>query len=202
MSDNANPSPDSSADHRVAWVDLEHFRVTDYNPGSLPARATWYVVCELLFASALPLPSSWKCALLRCFGAQIGNGVVIKPRVRIKFPWQLRIGDHTWIGEGSWIDNLAMVDVGSHVCISQGTYFCTGSHDHRKQNFDLLTAPITVGDGAWVAARTTLLGGVSVGPNALVAAASMVHKDVPAGVIVGGNPAVVIRDRQKPASDS
>lgn len=196
------PSSEKSVDCTGAWVDLESFRVTNYDPGSVLARVSWYFVCELLFASALPLPSRWRCALLRWFGAQIGQGVVIKPRVRIKFPWRLRIGDHSWIGEGSWIDNLAMVDIGSHACISQGVYFCTGSHDHRKRGFDLITAPITVGDGAWIAARTTLLQGVTVGANALVAAASMVHKDVPPGVIVGGNPAQLIRDRQPPAEPS
>lgn len=196
------PTSDKSAGGPVngtgAWVDLESFRVTNYDPGGLLARVSWYIVCEILFASSLPVPSRWKCTLLRWFGAQIGRGVVIKPRVRIKYPWRLRIGDHTWIGEGSWIDNLALVDIGSHACISQGVYFCTGSHDHRKRSFDLITAPIVVGDGAWVAAQTTLLQGVAVGENALVAAASMVHKDVPPATIVGGNPAKPIRDRQPP----
>lgn len=179
-------------------MDLEHFRVTGYKHRSLCMRVLWYAMGELFIASSLPLPSRIKCTLLRAFGATIGQGVVIKPRVRIKYPWQLEIGDHVWIGEGSWIDNFVLVKLGSHVCISQGVYFCTGSHDHRKRSFDLITRPIVVENGAWVAARSTLLGGVTIGSNALVAAASLVHSDIAPGTIVGGNPASFIRQRQQP----
>lgn len=192
--------PAPTADH--AWVDLENFRVTGYQHRSLVLRMVWYGVSLVWFESGLPLPSRLKCQVLRWFGARIGRGVVIKPHVQIKFPWQLAIGDYVWVGEGSWIDNLAEVRLGNHVCISQGVYFCTGSHDHRRRSFDLITRPIVVEDGAWVAARSTLLGGVTVGCNALVAAASMVHRDVPAGMMVGGNPAQPIGPRQPPADES
>lgn len=181
-----------------AWVDLEHYKVTGYEHRSLALRMLWYAVSLLFFESGLPIPSGWKCGLLRWFGGRVGRGVVIKPNVRIKFPWQLAIGDHVWVGQGSWFDNFAEVRLGSHVCISQGVYFCTGSHDHRKRSFDLVTRPIAVEDGAWVAARSTLLGGVTVGANALVAAASMVHKDVAPGMMVGGNPEQPIGLRQPP----
>lgn len=192
--DAQSPSPADQA----AWVDLEHYRVTDYRPGGLLPRVLWFVTSLLLIDSGWPLPSSARRTVLRWFGARIGKGVVIKPHVRIKFPWKLEIGDHTWIGEGTWIDNLADVRIGSHVCISQGVYFCTGSHNHRKRSFDLLTAPIVVEDGAWIAARSTLLQGVTVGANALVAAASMVHKDVAAATVVGGNPATFLQCREAP----
>ncbi|WP_442483587.1 WcaF family extracellular polysaccharide biosynthesis acetyltransferase [Aeoliella sp. SH292] len=198
--DHAEPASPVEKDSNGAWVDLSNYRITGYQQASRWKRVLWYATGEVLFASPLPVPSSLKCTVLRWFGATIGNGVVIKPRVRIKFPWQLEIGDHTWIGEGTWIDNLGMVRIGSNVCISQGVYFCTGSHDHRSRGFELLVAPITVGDGAWVATRSTLLQGVTIGPNALVAAASMVHKDVAAGTIVGGNPAVLVRHREPPVS--
>ncbi len=181
-----------------AWVDLEHYRVTGYQNRSKFLRALWYAVSLVVFESGLPFPSSVKRGILRSFRARIGTGAVVKPHVRIKFPWQLAIGNHSWIGEGTWIDNLAEVRIGSHVCISQGVYFCTGSHDHRKRDFDLLTAPITVADGAWVAARSTLIGGVTIGANALVAAGSLVRRDVDPAAMVGGNPAVFIRHRDPP----
>ena len=188
---------DASSD---VWVDLENYRVTGYEHRSKLTRAIWYLAALTVFESGLPIPSGLKRSILRWFGGRIGDGVVIKPHVRIKFPWQLKIGDHTWIGEGTWIDNLAEVNIGSHVCISQGVYFCTGSHDHRKRGFDLLTAPIAVGDGAWVAARSTLLPGVLIGSNALVAAGSVVHKNVLPAAMVGGNPASFIRDREPPTA--
>lgn len=196
-----NPPAASSADSSSnAWVNLKQYRVTGYQHRSKLMRAAWYLVGLTMFESGLPIPSGLKRSVLRWFGARIGAGVVIKPHVRIKFPWHLEIGEHTWIGEGTWIDNLAEVRVGSHACVSQGVYFCTGSHDHRKQGFDLITAPITVGNGAWVAARSTLLPGVEVGGNALVAAGSVVHKNVPPAAMVGGNPASFIRNREPPTS--
>ena len=184
------------APRQGAWVDLESFRVPNYQPAGKLRRALWYLASLMLFDTSWPVPSGVKCRVLRWFGAQIGRGVVIKPNVRIKFPWLLKVGDFVWIGEEAWIDNMAEVRIGSHVCISQGVYFCTGSHDHRKRTFDLITGEIVVEDGAWVTARCTLLGGVTVGENALVTAGSMVHRNVPARMIVGGNPAKVIRDRQ------
>ena len=70
--------------------------------------------------------------MLTMFGARIGANVVLKPNIRVKFPWRLRIDDNSWVGQDVWIDNLAQVDIGSDTCISQGAYLCTGSHDWSK----------------------------------------------------------------------
>lgn len=163
-------------------------------------RTLWYFTSLMLFESGWFVSSGAKRSVLRWFGAKIGAGVVIKPHVRIKFPWQLAVGSHVWIGEETWIDNLAEVRIGNHVCISQGVYFCTGSHDYRTRSFDLLVSPIVVENGAWVAARSTLLPGVTIGANSLVAAGSVVHRDVAPASIVGGNPASFLRPRQPPES--
>jgi putative colanic acid biosynthesis acetyltransferase WcaF len=85
----------------------------------------------IFFMSAVPYPNRLKTFLLRLFGAQVGRGVLVKPRVNIKYPWFLKIGDFTWIGGGTWIDNLATVKIGSNVCLSQGSYLCTGNHDYK-----------------------------------------------------------------------
>ena len=100
----------------------------------------WIVLSGLLVASWLP-GSGWRTFLLRLFGARIGQGVVIKPHVSIKFPWRLIVGNHVWIGERVWIDNLAEVAIGSNSCISQGAYLCTGSHDWSDSRFGLVTRP-------------------------------------------------------------
>ncbi|MGI9457417.1 MAG: WcaF family extracellular polysaccharide biosynthesis acetyltransferase [Aeoliella sp.] len=190
------PTIDSSD---PAWVDLTDYRVPpDYVNRGLITRLLWLLVSEVVFESGWFMFSRVKPAILRWFGAKIGQGLVVKPHVRIKFPWRLEIGDHVWIGEGTWIDNLDFVSLGSHVCVSQGVYFCTGSHDYKSRDFDLITAPITVGNGAWIAARSTLMGGVAIGANALVAAGSVVTKDVEPATIVGGNPARLIRPREEP----
>lgn len=189
--------PNSSRSN--AWVDLASFSNEEYDPGGgRIGRLIWYFVSLVCFESGwLPLLRV-KGPLLRLFGARIGRGVVIKPHVRIKYPWRLSVGDHSWIGQDVWIDNLANVVIGSHVCISQGCYFCTGSHDYRRRTFDLIVQRIIVEDGAWVGAKSLLLGSVSVGANALVAGGSVVTKDVAAAAIVGGNPAQLIRQREEP----
>lgn len=133
--------------------------------------------------------------LLRVFGASVGRGVVLKPHVRIKFPWCCQLGNDCWIGEDVWIDNLANVQIANDVCLSQGAYLCTGSHDHRSTTFDLIVKPIVIEEQAWVAARSVVLQGVTIGQGAVVAAGSVVTGDVESGMIVGGSPCRVIGER-------
>ena len=101
-----------------------------------------------MFVSSSIPGSAHRCFLLRAFGAKIGRGVNIKPRVKVKFPWRLIVGNHSWIGEAVWIDNLAEVEIGANCCVSQGAYLCTGSHDWNSRKFTLITKPIRVEDGA------------------------------------------------------
>lgn len=176
--------------------DLSAFSNPEYNPGrGIFTRTLWYY-CSLFFFESGWLPvSGFKVRLLRLFGANIGKGVNFKPHVRIKYPWRLTIGDHCWIGQNVWIDNIEDVTIGSHVCVSQYSYFCTGSHDHRSPTFALLAKPIVIKNGAWIGARATLLGGIEIAANAIVAAGALVVKSVPAVTIVGGNPAKEIGKR-------
>src|ERR1700733_968142 len=76
----------------------------------------WYFVNIFFIKNTLVVFSGFKIWLLRLFGARIGKGVVLKPGVNIKYPWKLTIGDHSWIGERVWIDNLAAVHLGKNVC--------------------------------------------------------------------------------------
>lgn len=189
------PSPESP-DTTPLRVDLSTFRQGSYHPGrNVIVRGLWYFVSLCFLESGWCLWGGFKLALLRLFGARIGRGVVLKPHVRIKFPWRLTVGDHVWIGQGVWIDNLAQVTIGSHSCLSQEAYLCTGSHDHKSASFDLIVAPITLSAGSWIGARSVLLPGKTVGINAIVAAGSVVTSDVPADTIVGGNPARKIGSR-------
>lgn len=147
---------------------LDRFQNSDYRRGASKFKeALWLAVSGLLVESWLP-GSKWRVALLRLFGARIGKGVVIKPHVRVKFPWRLKIGDHCWIGEEVWIDNLANVEIGCHVCLSQRAYLCTGSHDWSRETFDLIVCPITIADHAWVCAFAVLAPGTSLGEGAIL----------------------------------
>ena len=183
----------------AAWVDLGSFSNPEYDPGGgRLGRILWYYVSLVVFESAWFPFVHFKPLLLRFFGAHIGTHVVIKPNVRIKYPWRLKIGNHCWIGQDVWIDNLADVAIGANVCLSQGAFLCTGSHDYKRTTFNLIARKVVVGDGAWIGATSLVLGGVEVGANALVAAGSIVTKDVPPAAIVAGNPARFVKQRERP----
>lgn len=152
-------------------------------------EAVWYLIKIVFFLSALPWPSALKRALLRFFGAKIGAGVVIKPRVNIHFPWRLEIGAHSWIGEEVFILNFDPVRIGSHACVSQRVFFCTGNHDFRDERFSFRSAQISIGDGAWVGASVFVGPGVDIGEEAVVSAGSVALKNLPSGMVCSGNPA-------------
>lgn len=177
---------------------LDRYRPpADWSRGApLWREALWRLLGSPLLASALP-GSCWRNALLRLFGARIGRGGRLKPRLRVTFPWRLQVGDHCWLGEGLWIDNLAPVRLGHRVCLSQEAYLCTGNHDFRSPGFDLRAEPIHVDDDAWIAARAVLAPGTRVGRGAVVGLAAVVGGVVPAGAILRGNPAVVAGRRQR-----
>jgi putative colanic acid biosynthesis acetyltransferase WcaF len=123
-------------------------------------------------------------AVLRAFGADIGKGVQLRHEVKIHWPWKLKIGDNSWIGEQTWILNLEKVTIGSNTAISQDVLLCTGSHDRRSHTFEYDNGPITIGDGVWVAARATVLRSVHIADNATIGANVLVVKDVPEGVTI------------------
>jgi putative colanic acid biosynthesis acetyltransferase WcaF len=90
---------------------------------------------------------------------------------------------------------LGRITIGPRAMVSQHAHLCAGSHDYRSPHFPLLRPPITVGADCWIAADAFVGPGVTVGDRAVVGARAAVFKDVPAGMVVGGNPARVIKAR-------
>ncbi len=176
--------------------DLAHYRLPpDWSRGApLWQEAVWRLLGSPLLSSSLP-GSRWRQALLRCFGARLGRAGRCKPRLRITFPWRLEVGDHCWLGEAVWIDNLAPVSLGDRVCLSQGAYLCTGNHDFRSPGFDLRVAPIRIESDVWIAARAVLAPGTEVGAGSVVGLGAVASGQIQPGVILAGNPAVVLRRR-------
>jgi len=147
------------------------------------AQALWIAVSALVFTQVW-CPNRLRCSILRWFGARIGEGVLIKHRVSVQWPWKLSIGDNSWIGTGAELYNLDNIVIGSDVAVSQQSYLCTGSHDRRSPTFEFDNGPIVVEDGAWLCARTTVLRGVTIGANSVIGATALVSHDVPPGSIV------------------
>lgn len=158
-------------------------------------QLSWYFINVLFFINPLNPFSKLKVGLLKLFGARIGTGVLIKPGVNIKYPWKLTIGNHCWIGEKVWIDNLEVVAIGNNVCISQGAMLLTGNHNFTKPTFDLMVKPITLEDGAWIGTRAVVCPGVTVGEHAVLAVGSVATKNMEAFGIYQGNPAAWVKKR-------
>jgi len=190
------PGADSPDPIVHVQVDLSSFDNSWYSPGRPKwMQALWFFAgLSMLRASSIP-SSRFRRWLLRLFGARIGDGVILKPGVRVKYPWLLEIGSHTWIGEDCWIDNLAPVRIGSNVCVSQGAYLCTGNHNWSDPSFGLIVRPILIQDGAWVGAKAVLCPGVEVDEGAVAAAGSVVTGHLSPYSIYAGNPAVLVKAR-------
>lgn len=176
-------------------TDLSSFNNDHYRPGSKVKIFFWYFFNIFFLLNPWNPSSRLKVFILRVFGAEIGKGVVIKPSVNIKYPWKLEVGDHVWIGEKVWIDNLDKVSLQSHSCISQGAMLLCGNHHYKKTTFDLIVRQITLEEGSWVGAKALVAPGVVVGSHALLTAGSIATKNLKPYGIYSGNPAEWKKER-------
>ena len=176
-------------------TELKEFDNTSYQPGSMAKRSLWYVANVLFFNTSVPFPNSLKRMLLRIFGANIGMGVILKPKINIKYPWMLGVGNHSWIGEGVWIDNLGHVEIGPNCCLSQGVMLLCGNHNFSVSGFDLTMEEIRLEDGVWLGAKSIVTPGVTCGSHAVLTVGSIASKNLEAYSINRGNPAEKIKSR-------
>ena len=175
---------------------LDLYNNSWFNPGAgFFKRLIWFF-CNAIFIQSRVNPSSGiRIALLRLFGAKVGVGVTIKPSVNVKYPWLLEIGNHVWIGEEVWIDNLTTVKIGNNCCLSQGAMLLTGSHNYKLDTFDLIVSKIELKDSVWIGAQAVVCPGVTCFENSVLSVASVATKNLEAGMIYQGNPAEIKRKR-------
>lgn len=176
-------------------IRLDRFDNSGFSRGQPAWVEFLWLVTQALFVRSWIPGGRHRCVLLRLFGAKIGRGVIIKPGLRVKFPWRLTVGDFSWIGEDVWIDNLSLVEIGTNCCISQGVYLCTGSHDWSKPTFDLTTKPIVIKDDAWLAARCVVAPGITVGQGAVLGLGCVATRNLESWTIYGDVPAAPVRAR-------
>ena len=176
-------------------VDLSHYNNQSYQTGaSAFKRILWYLVNAIFFKSSFHA-YGLKVVLLKLFGAEIGIDVIIKPHVNIKYPWHLVVGNHVWIGENVWIDNLDKVQIGNHVCISQGAMLLCGNHNYASTQFELITGKIILEDGVWIGAKAMVCLNVICHSHSVLSVMSVANKDLKAYTIYKGNPAEPIKER-------
>lgn len=164
----------------------------NYSTKELLLRVIWGGIYPVFFRFSPRLLYGWRNLILRVMGAKLGNNVKIYPSAKIMFPWLLEIGDKTTISWDVKVYNLGFSKVGSNTMISQYSHLCGGTHDFRSKDFKLIRNGFTIGDNVWVAADAFIGPGVTVHDRAVVGARAVVMKDVEAGAMVAGNPAVVV----------
>ncbi|MEX3954777.1 DapH/DapD/GlmU-related protein [Trinickia sp. EG282A] len=188
---------------RRQWSGRKTGRVVDLSragKGNYVARrgvlieAIWFLVEACIINNKLVPSSALRVALLRLFGARIGTGCRFVHPLRVKAPWNLEVGDHCWFGVDVWIYNQAPIRIGSHVCISQGTFLTAGSHD-MSTTMDLRVAPIVIEDGVWITSKCVVQMGVTIGRSAVVTPLSVVHRSLAPEGVYGGNPCRFLRKR-------
>ena len=159
-------------------------------------RTVWTVVWLLLFRPTPRILHSWRCMLLRLFGAKIGTPAYVYPSARIWAPWNLVLGDHATLGERVDCYCVDKIEIGEYSTVSQYSFLCTASHDYLdpiimdNPCMPLVTAPISIGKRVWITADVFVAPGVHIKDGAVVIARSSVFSDVPEWTVVGGNPAV------------
>jgi putative colanic acid biosynthesis acetyltransferase WcaF len=177
-------------------ADLSSFSNASFDRGASKAREFLWLFVSLILFQLCPVKfSRLKCWVLRSFGARIGRGVIIKPGVKITFPWKLTIGNDVWLGEECWLLNLDQLFIGNNVCISQRAFLCTGNHNYKSPSFDLMVKPIIVEDGAWLCANSWVGPGVRVGTHAVLTPGSVACGDLEPFGIYRGNPAEFTKSR-------
>jgi putative colanic acid biosynthesis acetyltransferase WcaF len=192
------PTPDrigsgeSAAARPATGMRLDLYDNSSFDRGASKLTEALWILCKcVFFLNPFPWPSSLRVRLLRLFGSKIGRGVVIRSGVNVTFPWRFTTGDHVWIGDEVLILTLAPVTIGSQVCISQRAYLCTGSHDWRRETFDLQTRSIVVEDSVWISSQAFIGPGLRIGNDSVIAAGAIVTKSIPSHSLAKGNPAVV-----------
>ena len=178
------------------FQDLKGFSLPQHFRGR-PAIVVqlWWCVQATLFAWSPQFMYGWRRFLLRLFGAKIGQKVLIRPSAKITYPWKLKIGDYSWIGDSVELYTLGDIVIGSNTVISQRSYLCTGTHDFSIITFDIYEKPIHVGNQVWIATDVFVAPGITIEDAAVVGARSTVLSDLPEAMICYGNPAKPMKPR-------
>ena len=155
----------------------------------------WYVVNATLFRLSPHALYGWRRWLLRCFGAVVGKGVKLRPSCQITYPWNVSIGEYSYIGDEVVLYSLERIDIGAHVSVSYRSFLCTGSHNIRNSSFELNLSKINVEDEVWIAADTFVFPGVRVGKGSVLGARSVVRSNIPTNAVCSGDPCKILRQR-------
>ena len=155
----------------------------------------WSLVNNTFFKYSPFFARKYRIALVKLFGGKVDWSCSLHRNSIISHPWNLKMGKLSSLAEFSWVYCLDKIEIGEKCCIGKDVYLLTGSHEINSYSFNLITFPIFIGDGVWIATRANVLPNVSIGSFSVVASGSLVVKNVEPYSIVGGNPAKFIKKR-------
>jgi putative colanic acid biosynthesis acetyltransferase WcaF len=158
-------------------------------------RAAWNLSWALLASWTPPQMRFWRRFLLKLFGARLGEACDVRGSARVWYPPHLHLADRALLAERVNCYNMAPISLGRAALVSQGAHLCAGSHDIASATFQLTASPITIGDGAWIAAEAFVGPGVDVGEGAVLGARAVTFRSLEAWMVYGGNPAKAIKPR-------
>jgi putative colanic acid biosynthesis acetyltransferase WcaF len=185
----------------VILKDNDPYRGPSFSLANRLLRVAWSVVSLLLFKPTPWFLYAWRAMLLRLFGARVGKGCHVYPRVAVWAPWHLTLGDHVGVANGVTLYAMDKIVIGDYAVISQGAHLCGGSHDYNRENFQLVAKPIEIGPHAWVCAEAFIHPGVVVPEGAVVGARAVVSKSLPEPwAVYAGNPCTRVGARKRPGS--
>lgn len=179
-------------------------KIQDLNKFTLPKNfrgrnvfvvQLWWIVQGTFFRMSPQFLYGFRNFLLRLFGAKIGKKVIIRPTVRITYPWKVSIGDYSWIGDDVVLYSLGEIEIGKNVVISQKSYICSASHDYLKSDFPIFAKKSTIEDECWLATDVFVSPGITIGEGSVIGSRSSVYKDIPSNKVCVGSPAKIIRER-------
>lgn len=156
----------------------------------------WWIVQSVLFKNSPQFLYGFRNFLLRLFGAKIGKNTIIRPSVKVTYPWKVSIGEYCQIGDDVVLYSLGEIEIGNHTVISQKSYICAGSHNYKKSTFNIFAKKITIKDQCWLATDVFVAPGVTIESGTVVGSRSSVYQNLPANKICIGTPAKVIRERK------
>lgn len=178
------------------YQDLKNFKVPKTFRGkSKIVVQLWWIIQDTLFAWSPHIFYGWRRFILRLFGAKIGKGVLIRSTVKITYPWNIEIGDNSWIGEDNVLYSLGKITIGNNVALAHKVYINTGGHDYKKKSFDIFSEPVIIEDQCWITNDVYVAPGVTIGKGSIIAARSSVLKNIAEGKICAGTPAKEIKNR-------
>lgn len=178
--------------------DLSKFELPHNFRGRKPfVVQLWWLVQSIFFTTSPQFMYGYRRFILRLFGAKIGKKVIIRPSVKITYPWKVVIGDYSWVGDDVVLYSLGDIEIGKNVVISQKSYICAASHDYLDVSFSIFSKKVKIDDNCWLATDVFVAPGVFINKGSVIGARSSVYKNIPANKVCLGNPAVVIKDRLK-----